>query len=384
MFGMAEQHFLAPPASRIAEVEAKLALVRSLLERRELPAVVLHGSGPVAWLTGGVTNPIEPGSPASPLWLVVTPTEVGAVTTNVELPRLQAESGLAALGIPLQEAPWYEPDGLASRAEEIAGTNRQQIGGLGVDVDDDLVELRLELSTPEQERLNALSVDAASALETALREWTPGDRDFDVQARIAERLERSGAFGACLIVGGDERVERFRHPLAAGKPMRRLVMAVVVAERHGLHAAATRFACADGLGEGVRRARAAVLAVEEETLAACSAGATYGDVLLALDAAYARVGHPGAWAEHYQGGPVGYRQREFELVPTQTKSRWFGTALEPGHAVAWNPSVAGGGKVEDTYLISEHDLRRLTDTGDWPLEQGRPAVLDITNGEAAL
>ena len=36
------------------------------------PAVVLNEPGPVAWLTGGVTNRIEPGSPASPLWLVVT------------------------------------------------------------------------------------------------------------------------------------------------------------------------------------------------------------------------------------------------------------------------------------------------------------------------
>jgi Xaa-Pro aminopeptidase len=240
------------------------------------------------------------------------------------------------------------------------------------------------LSPGDRERLASLGADAARALEIALREWTPGERDFSVQARVAEQLESVGAFGACLIVGGDERVERFRHPLAAGEPMHRLVMAVVVAERHGLHAAATRCACAGGLAEGLRRSRNVALAVEEDTLAACQAGATYGDVLGALDQAYADAGHPGAWAGHYQGGPVGYRQREFELVPTQTESRWFGTAIEPGHAVAWNPSVAGGGKAEDTYLVGEHGLRRLTDTGAWPLELERPAVLDITNGEAAL
>ena len=180
-----------------------------------------------------------------------------------------------------------------------------------------------------------------------------------MQARVAEQLERAGAFGACLIVGGDERVERFRHPLATGEPMHRLVMAVVVAERHGLHAAATRFACAGGLGDGVRRSRGvAARRSRRTTLAACEPGATYGDVLGALDRAYADAGHPGAWAGHYQGGPVGYRQREFEIVPTQTDSRWFGTPLEAGHAVAWNPSVAGGGKAEDTYLVGEHGLRQ--------------------------
>ena|ERR1700722_16893127 len=105
MFGMAEQPSLAAPTSRSDEVAAKLALVRGLIERRGLPAIVLNESGPVAWLSGGVTNRIEPGSPASPLWLVVTPGTAAAVTTNVEYPRLQVESGLAELGIELHAAP---------------------------------------------------------------------------------------------------------------------------------------------------------------------------------------------------------------------------------------------------------------------------------------
>ena len=128
------------------EVGAKLALVQGLLERRGLAAVVLNGPGPVAWLTGGLTNRIEPGSPASPLWLVVTGAGAAALTTNVERPRLEAESGLTALEIELHEAPWYEPGALERLAEELAGVPRARIGGLGVDVDDDLVELRLALS----------------------------------------------------------------------------------------------------------------------------------------------------------------------------------------------------------------------------------------------
>ena len=268
-------------------------------------------------------------------------------------------------------------------AEQVAGAPRELIGGFGIDVADDLTELRLALSAVEQERLSALGADAASALEDALRAWIPGELDFDVRARVAERLESRGAFGACLIVGGDERVERFRHPIAVGRPMSRLVMAVVVAERYGLHVAATRFACAGGLPDGVRRARAGALSIEEATLRACVPGATYGDVLRALERAYADAGHAGAWAEHYQGGPVGYRQREFEIAPSQTGSRWFATRIEQGHAVAFNPSVAGGGKAEDTYLVSENGLRRLNATGTWPLEHGRPGVLDVVNGTAA-
>ena len=192
-----------------------------------------------------------------------------------------------------------------------------------------------------------------------------------------------GAFGACLIVGGDDRVERFRHPLAAARPVHRLLMAVVVAERHGLHAAATRFAIARPLSDSVRAARRAAADAERAVLDASRPSATYGDALLALADAYANAGHAGEWRNHYQGGPIGYRQRDFEIVPSQVDSRWFTAPIAVGTALAWNPSVAGGGKCEDTYLVEEDSLRRLTDTADWPLEEGRPAVLDLVSGEAA-
>src|SRR6266849_4739087 len=253
MFGSAERSLVTPTTSRSDEVESKLALLRGLLDRRGLHAAVLSRTESVAWLTGGLTNRFEPGHPGSPLWLVVTADDAAAVTTNVERPRLGSEAGLPELGLQLHEVPWYEPGGLERVAAALAGARPERIGGLGMDLDDDLVELRLALLPPERERLARLAVDAAAALEGALRAWEPGERDVDVQAHVAERLERAGSFGACLIVGGDTRVERFRHPLAAGEPMRRLVMAVVVAERHGLHAAATRFACAEGLPDGVRQ-----------------------------------------------------------------------------------------------------------------------------------
>jgi len=355
--------------------------VRELLEQRGLPAIALTGTDGVAWVTGGMTNRIESGHPASAAWVVVTPAAAHVVTTNVELPRLAAEAGLD--DFELHGVDWFEPNGLERAAESLAGAPASRVGGLGIDVADDLVELRLALLPVEQERLSALAADATLALEQAVRDWQPGELDFAVQARVAAGLERVGAFGACLIVGGDARVERFRHPLAAGEPVSRLLMAVVVAERHGLHVAATRFGSAGPLIGSVRDARRAAATVERAVLAATRAGARYGDALTALAAAYADAGYPDEWRDHFQGGPVGYRQREFEAVPSHAESRWFGTAIAAGTGVAWNPSVAGGGKCEDTYLVREEGLVRLTDTGDWPLEDGRPAVLDIVSGEAA-
>jgi Xaa-Pro aminopeptidase len=388
VFGIDEQRkSIDELTARRGEVDAKLRSLREWLGWRSLAAAVLSGADAVAWATAGLTSAVERGAAVGPLRLVVTSDTAAIVTTNVERPRLEAEAGLEALGFALHDAPWFEAESLDLLAAELADAPPEQVASdraaFGVDCTDDLVALRLALAEPERERLAQLASDAAVALEHGLRGWSPGEVDRDVQGRIDDRLEQTGAFSACLIVGGDARVERFRHPLACGAAMRELVMAVVVAERGGLNAAATRFASNGKLPTPVRRARAAAFAVETAMLEASTPGAYYGDVLVAGARAYEDAGHPSAWRDHYQGGPVGYRQREFEIVPTDTGSRWFQTPLALGHAVAWNPSVAGGGKCEDTYLVEHGALRRLTETGAWPIEDGRPAVLDIGSGEAA-
>jgi Xaa-Pro dipeptidase len=378
MFGIAEPSL---GDSRTTEVAHKLASVRELIADRSLPAVVFRQTDAVHWVTGGVTNRIERGNPASAMWIVATPSAAHAITTNVERPRLSAEGPLA--GFELHGVTWYEEGSFERLAEELAGAAADDIGGLGVDVDDDLVALRLPLLPAEQSRLAALAADVTAALEAAVREWAPGELDVEVQARVAAGLERVGAFGTCLIVGGDDRVERFRHPLAAGVPVHRLVMAVVVAERDGLHVAATRFASRGPLSASFRDSRRRAADVERAALDASEPPATYGDALLALADAYATAGHRDEWMDHYQGGPIGYRQREFEIVPSQVDSRWFKTRISGGTALAWNPSVAGGGKCEDTYLVEMNGLRRVTDSRDWPLDDDRPAVLDISGGGAA-
>src|SRR3954453_23911763 len=163
MFGSSEQ-------ITVSEVERKLALLRGLIERRGLRGLALGGAAEVAWLTGGITNRIEPGNPSSALWLVVTPTSAAAVTTNVELPRVEAEAGLGSLGFELHAAPWYEPDCLARKARDL--------GGESPELGDELIALRLALLPPERERLETLAGDAAAALEQALLAWKPGETDF--------------------------------------------------------------------------------------------------------------------------------------------------------------------------------------------------------------
>jgi antitoxin VapB len=382
----------AATAHRAAEVAGKLRRVRGWMDGAGVAGVVLTGPGPLAWLTAGLEDPIERGAAVGLVWALVTPSAAVLVTTGVELPRLEAEEPLAALGLAAVAVPWSDADAPIRAAEELAGVPRAQLASdghpaFGVDADDDLTALRLRLGGAEQERLRALAGDTARVLEAAVAAWRPGEPDRALAARIAGELERAGVFPACLLVGGDERVERFRHPVPVGAPMDRLAMAVVVGARDGLHVALTRFAAAGPVAPALAASYRSAQVVEARMLAACRPGATFGDVLDAGRAGYAEVGEPEAWRDHYQGGPVGYRQREWEIAPDQRESRWFAAPVEAGHAVAFNPSVAGGGKAEDTFLVGADGLECLTDTGSWPLTSpapglpARPQILDLSKGE---
>lgn len=156
-------------------------------------------------------------------------------------------------------------------------------------------------------------------------------------------------------------------------------MAVLVARRHGLHVALTRYVAA-GSGDELENGLAAVRRIHRRALEAAVPGRTFGQLYTGLDEAYREAGHAGAWQDHYQGGPIGYGQREFELAPCQTDSRWWSTPIAAGTAIAINPSLAGGAKDEDTFLVTDSGLELVTTTNDWPAADGspwRPAVLQF-------
>src|SRR5262249_44775752 len=156
--------------------------------------------------------PVDRTAGVDLVWAVFTRSTAALVTTNVEAARLRAEYDPASHGFTeLVDVPWYSPDGFSAAAAELAAAPPTQLasGGhpaFGFDVGDDLVSLRLALSEAEIEDLAELGHDAAHALQSALAQWQPGERDLDIQARCAAMIETAGADAPVLIVGGDDRL----------------------------------------------------------------------------------------------------------------------------------------------------------------------------------
>ena len=375
---------------RLTHVMAVRGRLRGWLAAHELEGIVLTQSAAVAWATGGMNPAIDRCVPTDLVWVAVGRERQAVITTVIERDRVEADSDPAGQGFDLLAVPWYGTSQFVDAAAAYLDRDPSVLAtdghpAFGPQVGEALVALRLAHTPAAQRALRSLGADTAWALEAALRAWTPGETDRAIQARMVSALEQRGAETVVALVSGDERVDRFRHPIAAGIPVQRLVMAVVVARRDGLHVAATRLACAGHLDPELRRRLALVRVVEGAVLQACRPGATYGTATEALERAYAAVGEPLAWEEHYQGGPIGYGSREFEFAPPERASHWWDCAVEVGHALAWNPSLRGGAKVEDTFLVGPDGPECITSSGDWPTEtvDGGPgplraAVLEVS------
>jgi Xaa-Pro dipeptidase len=179
-----------------------------------------------------------------------------------------------------------------------------------------------------------------------------------------------------LLAGGETRAPVHRHPLPTEERLGRFALLACTAERDGLHVSLTRVVSFGPAPEELRERIWAAAQVDGAVLAASRPGATIGALFDVLVETYARLGLRDEWRLHHQGGLTGYAGREVFATPGDP------TVLPSACAVAWNPSVTGGGKSEDTALVTAAGVEVITRTPTFPeLETAagirRPAVVEL-------
>ena len=166
-----------------------------------------------------------------------------------------------------------------------------------------------------------------------------------------------------------------RHPLPTGARLGRHALLAVTLERDGLYVSLTRLVSFGSWPAELVRVVRASAEVDAAVLGASRPGLTLGGLFDVIALAYEEQGFPGEWRRHHQGGLTGYQGREVFAVPGEQ------TRLPASCAVAWNPSVTGGGKSEDTALVSADGVEVVTRTPDLgELETAglpRPGVVEL-------
>ena len=352
------------------EVTEKLARMRALMAARDLDAIILKKGANVAWAIGGRAH-VPTTLELACMDLVVRPDGIEVVTNKIEAERLQAEelSGLEKVTV----INWFEGrDGQLPQGERVGIDGPDPVR---VNLASELETLRRDLNEFEVARFREICVDSAIALGDAIRSAKPGASEVELAGLIARECWSRDLEPVVLLVAGEERIEKFRHPLPTIAPLGSRFMGVICARRKGLIASVTRIASFKKIDGGIQNWYDRLLDVERVFINESQVGAKLSDVVKAGVAEYRSQGFDSEeWTRHHQGGPTGYLPRDF---PAHEKTE---REITNQNALAWNPSGKGL-KVEDTILTNLNGAEILTVDPEWPtqmvFERARPSLLEL-------
>jgi antitoxin VapB len=329
--------------------------------------VLLSTQASFAWLTGGRTNRIDGSRELGAGTLFATADgRIHVIANAIEMPRLASEE-LDGFPVHPVEYAWADehktPDTVCRLARRVLGDS-ERIGAdwplPGVTVIDRAVaRVRVPLTPAEVNRYRELGRDAANAIEEMCRNLEPDLEEEEIARRASDALGLVGARPIVSLVGADERIAKFRHPVPTKARWRKTVLVAVCAQRHGLVAALSRIVSQGAVDSSIAERTRATADVFASLLDATRPGVTGAELYSVAAAAYARVGFPGEEQRHHQGGATGYRSREWVAHPSSEER------VAAPQAFAWNPSITGT-KIEDTALVSIDGVEIVTSTGNWP------------------
>jgi Xaa-Pro aminopeptidase len=334
-----------------AEASEKRAALVEAASRHRFPGVVAREASTVRWLLCGRGRPVVFGE-ASYLVLVGAE-ETIVLHEDIEASRVEAEERLDELGVRVETYPWHEgpEDALAELAPGFASEE---------ELADEIGALRRELGPEELDRYRAAARDSADAMVEALGAVAPETTEHEAAAALGAACLHRGLSTPVLLAGGEGRQERHRHPIPTAAPLGRHALLAMTAEREGLHVSLTRVVSFGRPPEELVARMQAAAEVDAAMLRASQPSRPVNEILRVAAEAYERLGFPEEWRRHHQGGITGYAGREVFATPKNE------TPLPRAGAVAWNPSVSGGGKSEDTALVTEAGLEVVTRTPELP------------------
>ncbi|MGF6990134.1 Xaa-Pro dipeptidase [Lachnospiraceae bacterium PM6-15] len=335
-----------------------LQRLREFLQINDYTGVILGRQDNYLWLTEGGRNEVLTATEMGVAYLVVTADELLLVADVSDARRMSEEQN--RLGAKLVEVPW-EVGVVPFLTEYCEG--RRMMSDCGVldtpSIEAQLVELRLDLREEDIEHYREIGKQMAEIVEEVIVNSRPGETEKSVATRLEKMCLSAGVAPDCVLVGSDERINKYRHPVPTDKAIEKTLMIVLGGEKYGLYVSLTRMVCFGEVSTQLAEKMKGVQYIFAGMQGLLEAGKKYQDYFSEVINLYEEVGYAGEWRLHHQGGPTGYACRE--IVVSETTP---GT-MEAGYVFAWNPTITGT-KCEDTTYLNENGVENFTDSGKWP------------------
>ncbi len=348
--------------TKLEEFDAKIAKVRRFLNRGGYTGVLFGAQHNFSWLSCGGDDQIIHGAEMGFVNILVTMDDVYLIANNIEMPRIRVEE---TAGIHFKTVEYIWTGSMDEDIRDVVGSGRLAADFAypgAVNESANLALLRVPLLENEVERYRELGSLCAAAMDETMFSLKPGLDEFEIQSVIGGRLLAKGIVPVVLLVGTDERVFNFRHPMPTSKKLERYCMVVICAQKWGLILNMTRLAHFGQPEQEIRKKFDSLYRVEMAYITATVPGNSMKDIFAAGKKVYADEGCSGEELKHFQGGTCGYLTREQGLTPDGEYT------IQDGEIFAHNPTIKGT-KLEDSILVRGKSFEVLSMSDNWPARE---------------
>ncbi len=344
----------------VEEIEIKHERVKKLLGSRKLSGLLLAKQSNLHWFTGGKMNDVIKNDDFSLIYLYITEDKRYLLATSSDTDRMMGEE-LAGLDFEPVFYNWYDEGALDAigKIHEPSVTGAD-IGLPGtVTVQDGISDIRRSLTGHEVERFEKLAEEYSKTLTDFCRSLSPGSSEREIAAKFTYQCGLLGIRLPVLMVGGDDRAYKYRHPVFTDNIIKKNMLIATVGERDGLYVPISRVVHFGNAPEELKSKMDAVNYVESFAASRSFPSVALKELFEAIKEAYRIKGFDGEWKNHTQGGLTAYKPCEF-LIYSHSDIK-----LRVGEAISFNPTIAGV-KAEDIYIITEDGTRQISGDKRWP------------------
>lgn len=352
----------------MSEIQIKTERLVQMLSAENLGGVLLNSQHNFAWLSGGKSNGINLSAENGACYLFVrADNKKFVLANNIEMARFLSEEISADEFEPI-EFSWQDEkssgDFVIEKAKTLVEKNKNIAADLALSptiraVEGSIARCRYELTDAEITRFRNLGKDAGNVLGSLFGTLMPGESELEIARKVKYALAVYNIESVVTLVGADERIAQFRHPIPTNNIWKKILLIVVCAKRNGLIASLSRIVCVGDIPDELRRKTDAVAHVFAKFLSATKRGADGAEIYNIAADSYAEKGFGGEINKHHQGGAAGYKTRDWVTHP-QSKE-----IVQNNQAFAWNPSITGT-KAEETVLVNKNKIEYLTVSSNFP------------------
>lgn len=340
--------------------QEKRKRICQFMEENSLDALIINRQDNFSWFTSGGDNHVLSSSEQGAACIVITGDAKYLCAYPMDGYRIMDEE-INSNDIELKITNWYE-DSPLELAKKITRGKRtaSDIELPGVEfILNKLVGLHYPLTELEIERCRWIGKKSNEILAQIAKDIKPGQTEYQIGAKILEEYYKEGMRIDVLIIGSDQRILKYRHPMPTDKKINEYVLLHPAVKKWGLHANVSRLVHFGLPPKEIKNKYLAACSVQASIIDSLEPGMLFKDIFKFIKNQYIKYGYPEEWKKHFQGAITGYIAADSSISLNNT------LVAQKNQTYDWFITITGV-KSEELSFLGAKNAQFLSVTNSWP------------------